>query len=95
MKAYFYGYLYIPNQFPNKYGFKLLSREVNFYYATPEKMNGKKVELLRQGEDEINDVVECDEGQVEFLWIGDFIYGNFMKSPVFEDGDLIRISLDI
>ena len=94
MKAYFYGYLY-ELKGEDKFGFKLLTREVNYYYATPEKMNGKAVELLRQGEDEEIDVVDCDPGQVEFVKIGDFIYGNFIKSPVFKSGDLIRISLDV
>lgn len=94
MKAYFYGYLY-EMKGEDKFGFKLLSREVNFYYATPEKMNGKPVELLRQGEDEINDVVECSPNEVDFVKIGDFIYGNFVKTSVFKNGDLIRISVDI
>ena len=94
MKAYFYGYLY-EMKGENKFGFKLLSREVNFYYATPEKLNGKVVEILRQGEDEVNDVVECDPSQVEFVQIGEFIYGNFPKTSVFKNGDLVRISVDI
>lgn len=94
MKAYFYSYIY-EIKGTRKYGFKLLKREVDYYYATPDKMNGKEVELLRQGEDEVNDVVLCDAGQIEFLYINDFIYGNFMKTPVFKEGDLFRLCIDI
>jgi len=94
MKAYFYCYVY-EIKGSNKFGIKFLRREVDYYYATPDKMNGKSVELLRQGEDEVTDVVLCDPNQMEFLYIGDFIYGNFMMTPVFEVGDLIRVCIDL
>jgi hypothetical protein len=79
-----YAYLY---ERDDKWGFKVNNREIAFYSLSADKLDGKKVKIIKSKFDYQYETV------LSSAHSGGKLYASFVKNNNFEKGELVRIDI--